>query len=506
MTQSWVTEIASTRGAKQIAAALEHAILAGRIRNGEKLPPMRNLAAEVDVSVTTIASAYRILSASGRISSQVGRGSFVTAPRDPIRQNDHAANLKLVENTQKKMYPLNSCSSPWRRRTLAMSAARLRGLYPDAADCTTGSPDTSLLPWKVLQRKWIETLNHTGHSELQYGGPEPVDALVRALVPRLTADSIPCRDSDLLIGSSAQQLMVLTFEVACALTPSSTPRIAMEQPGYPTGLDTFERLCQIVGISVDEYGAIPSSVEAALARGVTAILLTPRAHNPTGASWSAGRMRELAEVLAKFPGVTIIEDDHFADIASTHPGSLLSDSRIEDRVVYIRSFSKSFGPDLRIAAAVVRPPLRNILIDAKGYADGWTSRMVQRVLAVALVEDELKESLSIAKAEYAERRRRAAEGLSLDLGDGEPNFIKNEDGVNLWVRLPLGLEAAQVVERVAAMGALVVSGEPFFVPPGHRDAVRLSVGAVSPELAFRAGRLLAEAAVNSIDRRSAVPV
>ncbi|MGI8745224.1 MAG: PLP-dependent aminotransferase family protein [Bryobacteraceae bacterium] len=486
MTQSWITEIVGSKGAKQIAAALEQAILAGQIHNGEKLPPMRNLAAKADVSVTTIATAYRILSANGRISSQVGRGSFVTAPREPIRKNGPAVNSHSFEG-------------PWRRKTLAMSTARLRGLYPSAVDCTTGSPDTSLLPWKVLQRKWIETLQRTAHSELQYGGPEPVEVLVQAMAPRLKADGIPCRDADLLIGSSAQQLMVLTFEVACALSPRSAPVIAMEEPGYPTGLDTFERRCHVVGIRVDEYGAIPWSVETALASGATAILLTPRAHNPTGASWSTGRMRELAEVLAKFPGVTIIEDDHFADIASTHPGSLLSDTRIEDRVVYIRSFSKAFGPDLRIAAAVARPRLRNILMDAKGYADGWTSRMVQRVFAAALVEDELQESLSIAKAEYAERRRRAAEGLSL-------GAARNDDGVNLWVGLPLGLEAAQVVERVAALGALVVSGEPFFVRPGRREAVRLSVGAVSPEQAFRAGRLLAEAAVNPIHHRSAVPV
>ncbi len=387
-----------------------------------------------------------------------------------------------------------------------MSTARLRGLYPDAVDCTTGSPDTSLLPWRVLQRKWIETLQRTAHSELQYGGPEPVDTLVQALVPRLTADGISCREADLVVGSSAQQLMVLTFEVARALSSRSTPVIAMEQPGYPTGLDTFERISQVVGISVDEFGAMPTSVETALASGVTAILLTPRAHNPTGASWSASRMRELADVLANFPGVTIIEDDHFADIASTHPGSLLSDTRIEDRVVYIRSFSKAFGPDLRIAAAVVRPRLRNILMDAKGYADGWTSRMVQRAFAAALIEDELKESLCNAQAEYAERRRRAAEGLSLGVRSGALNLTQSEDGVNLWVGLPLGLEAAHVVERVAALGALVVSGEPFFVSPGRRHAVRLSVGAVFAEQALRAGRLLAEAAANPLHHRSAVPV
>ncbi|MBO0860427.1 MAG: hypothetical protein J2P21_18500 [Chloracidobacterium sp.] len=66
-----------------------------------------------------------------------------------------------------------------------------------------------------------------------------------------------------------------------------------------------------MGIDVDAFGAIPASLDAALRDGATAVLFTPRAHNPTGASWSVDRTAVLADVIASHPGVVIIEDDHF---------------------------------------------------------------------------------------------------------------------------------------------------------------------------------------------------
>ena len=79
-----------------------------------------------------------------------------------------------------------------------------------------------------------------------------------------------------------------------------------------------------------------------------------------------------------------IEDDHFGDLAQDRSGSLLADARVEDRVVYIRSFSKSIAPDLRLSVAVARPRLKTLLQEAKTHADGWSSRLLQRVLAGVL--------------------------------------------------------------------------------------------------------------------------
>ena len=138
--------------------------------------------------------------------------------------------------------------------------------------------------------------------------------------------------------------MVLALQVLEIATASPKLVVAVEEPGYPTIFDTYERAgYSLIGVDVDVHGAVPRSLDAALAAGAQAVLLTPRAHNPTGASWTRRRAADLADVVADHPGVLVIEDDQFAGIASTRPGSLLADTRLEERVVYIRSFSKSIA-------------------------------------------------------------------------------------------------------------------------------------------------------------------
>ena len=91
----------------------------------------------------------------------------------------------------------------------------------------------------------------------------------------------------------------------------------------------------------------------------------------------------------------VIEDDQFAGVAYSRPGSLLNDARLDSRVIYIRSFSKSI--DLLLAVAVARPPLRELLVEAKGFVDGWTSRLLQRLLAGMLADDALYAALDTAR-------------------------------------------------------------------------------------------------------------
>src|SRR6266581_8807860 len=99
----------------------------------------------------------------------------------------------------------------------------------------------------------------------------------------------------------------------------------------------------MIGMETDEDGARPESLESAIRAGATAVLLTPRAHNPTGASWTPERLRDLGDVLSQYPHVLAIEDDHFGDIACEQAGSLLADARVEDRVVDMWSLSKAIA-------------------------------------------------------------------------------------------------------------------------------------------------------------------
>src|SRR5262245_60757954 len=151
-----------------IAEAIESAIVAGRLRSGERLSTVRELAVQLGVSGTTIAAAYNLLSEKGWIRSEVGRGTFVTSPQiggtfigaaKGRSGNSVMGTSPLVTGSPAKG-PRHGVSTivPWRRRALMSSAARLRAAYPDLADCSTGRPDPSLLPLILLQRVWKEVV------------------------------------------------------------------------------------------------------------------------------------------------------------------------------------------------------------------------------------------------------------------------------------------------------------------------------------------------------------
>jgi GntR family transcriptional regulator/MocR family aminotransferase len=326
--------------------------------------------------------------------------------------------------------------------------------------------------------------------------------LEEVLAARLNSQGFPVQGGDLVVGTSAQQFMALATHVVGRFGGPREAVFAVEQPGYYTIFDTWDHAgVRMMGIETDEEGARPESLESAIRAGANAVLLTPRAHNPTGASWTPARLQALGDVLSRHSHVLAIEDDHFGDIAEVQAGSLLADPRVEDRVLYIRSFSKAIAPDLRLSVAAARPRLKTLLQDAKSHADGWSSRLLQRVLAQVLQDAGLASWLGRVRQTYRLRRERVAEVLA-NCGLSGVVIWPARDGVNLWIRLPAGFDANEVIERAAALGVLVAPGEVFYLLPGHSDVVRFNVGSVEAERASVCAELLVKAIRQSGGARS----
>jgi len=481
---------------EQLSQFIRAAIHEGRLRAGDRLPPLRQLAGDLGVSVTTVAATFNHLSEQKLVRSEVGRGTFVTGPAPtppPTERRDAWPRTPPV-----RPHARERNSRPWRRRALMSQGTKLRARYPDARDCSTGRPDVNLLPLRVLQNAGIAALRHTKARDLQYAGPEVLDVLSVPLVGLMDQSGLDVGVEDLLVGSSAQQWMMLALETASRISGHDHPIVALEEPGYPTIMDAYERAgSKLLPVAVDRYGAVPESLDAAFRGGATIALLTPRGHNPTGATWSAERRAALAVVMADHPQVLVVEDDQFAEGSVTQPGSLLNDTRIGDRVIYVRSFSKLIAPDLRIAAVAARPRLREMLALCKSFADGWTSRLLQRTLAFALTDPELPGLLSHAAEQYSQRRAQAARAINSVLEAHGGSTWSGPDGLNLWVQLPPDADAVEVAEQSAAAGIRVAPGEPFFIHPGHSNVLRFGAGSVPTDSAFDTGRTLAEAVLVS---------
>ncbi|WP_067689780.1 aminotransferase-like domain-containing protein, partial [Nocardia jejuensis] len=258
--------------------------------------------------------------------------------------------------------------------------------------------------------------------------------------------------------------------------------VLVENPCFPPFLDLLSRIgARPVPVGMDESGLLPGELAAALAKhSPTALLLQPRAQNPTGASLSAQRVRELAEVLADSE-LLVIEDDHSDGIAYSPLRSL--GGRRPAHTVHIRSYSKSHGADLRLA--VVGGPARYLdpVIERRMLGPGWSSRLLQRVILHMLDDDTARSTVATARTTYRAR----AEALRKALARHDIR-IPRRDGINLW--LPVADENAAMIS-LAAAGIKPAPGGPFEVTDHpHTDHLRLTVAALhDAEISEVAGHL-----------------
>jgi DNA-binding transcriptional MocR family regulator len=154
--------------------------------------------------------------------------------------------------------------------------------------------------------------------------------------------------------------------------------------------------------------------------------------------------------------------------------------------VHIRSYSKSHGPDLRLAAIGGPAELVDTLIDRRFLGQGWTSRLLQSVLVDLLTHVPSVRAVEAARRMYANRRTRIVDELAR-----AGVTVRGKDGLNIW--MPVNDEPAALL-RLAASGIGVTAGRPFWVRPdagpGH---LRVTVGLVTAEHERVAAELAAAA-------------
>lgn len=421
------------RSPRGIAATIARGISAGELVAGERLPTVRELATQLGVSPATISAAWQALGRAGMVESRGRAGSFVTeSPREWMRP---------------------------RTRGLAGHGVSLR------IDLSRGTPDPALLP--ALGPAFSRVSTHASIGSYQ-------DVPVLPELGRLLTETWPSTAESITVVDGALDAISRTLDEILAFGD----RVAVESPGFPPFYDLVEALgAESVPMELDEFGVTPRGLTQALDRRVRAIVLQPRAHNPTGASMSEDRARELANILnvhRNAVDVIVVEDDHSALIATAPEVSL--GRWLPTRTVHVRSFSKSHGPDLRIAAVGGPAKIIDRVVARRMLGPGWTSRMLQTILYDLLTDEVARTAVRTARTTYAERQQRLADALRI-----AGCTLSQSDGINLW--LPVTSERATMV-RLAAEEIRVAAGEPFVAGTSVEDPehVRVSVGAIGESL------------------------
>ena len=419
--------IISDRSARGIATAIGRLISSGDLPVGARLPTVREMSRQLGVSPTTVGEAWRSLADVGAIETLGRNGTLVRPPTGP--------------------------GGPRRYRRVSADSDN-RGHFP--IDLSTGTPDSSLLP--DLRPALA---NVSGRSLTSSYLDHPV---LPELEEKLRG-RWPFPPEELTVVDGAMDALDRIAQVVVRLGD----RVVVEHPTFPPLLDLLDQIgAEVIGVELDDEGLVVDSLTDALDRSPTALFVQPRAQNPTGVTMSARRARLIARAIgssAVSDSITVVEDDHAGDIAV---GTLSSiGAHLPSQTVHIRSFSKSHGPDLRLAAMGGAGEVISRAANRRLLGPGWSSRILQAVLLELIDDEGTVATLARARDEYARRRQRFVDVISAHGVES-----RGTDGINLWVHV--GDERSALL-TLAAQGIGAAPGEPFLVNR-HPDALRLTVG------------------------------
>ena len=411
------------RSPASIAASVGRLIGHGTLGAGDRLPTVRSLARALEVSPSTITDAWRRLQSAGLVATEGRRGTFVRSRRQP----DEAGRFWQV---------------PVDPRTYRL-------------DLSTGTPDPRLLP-------------PLGPALAALHDEPPVVSYLDAptlpgLAERLRADW-PFPPEALTVVDGAMDAL----DRIIGATVTYGDQVIVETPGFPPALDMLELAgAELVPVPVIDGGPALSAMADAIAGGATALLVQPRSHNPTGWSMDAERVAQIADLLRP-TGILVIEDDHSGTVAGTPLHSL--GTHLPDQVVHVRSFSKAYGPDLRLAAMGGAASVVDAVVHRRQLGPAWSSRLLQGVLLHLLSDSGTDRLVARAAETYAVRR----DALTVALAD-RGIVVPGRSGFNLWMAVA---DETNALIALSSRGIGAAPGSPFQVGPNQTHHLRLTVSTV----------------------------
>ena len=411
--------------ASEIADSVRALRERGHLLPGQLLPSVRELATSLGVNRNTASAAYQLLAAAGIVVTR-GRAGTTIADTSRAPQEGFASDTVL-------------------------------------RDIGTGNPDPARIPHPG------QALAAATGRPVLYGEPV-IDRELEAWAQEWFAADLPSRDFRLTITSGAVDAVERLLTQALL----RDDLVGLEDPCFLASIHTV-RLggYRVAPVPVDEEGMTVEGLRAALDAGIRALVCTPRAQNPTGASLSPRRAEALRAVLADHPYVLVIEDDHFSLLAQNPYESLIGPSH--QRFALVRSVSKFLGPDMCLAVAATDPVTADRLALRLSPGTTWVSHLLQRLTFALLSDPEVRGRIADAGGHYAARNAAFAAALArrgIAVSPGE--------GLSLWVELPV--PARDAAEHLMRRGWLARTGDEFMLDtaqPSHH--LRLTVHDLSDE-------------------------
>jgi 2-aminoadipate transaminase len=343
---------------------------------------------------------------------------------------------------------------------------------PGMISLGAGSPAPELFPVEDFRRAANEVLDKEPVGALQYGITEGYEPLREWIAEHMASKGFAVTVDEVLITTGSQQAMDLLVRV---LVDKGDVAV-VERPTFIATLQALDACeAEFLSAPMDEQGLMVDELERRLPGSAAPKLICaqPNFQNPSGVSMSLPRRMQLAH-LAGERGIPIVEDDPYAELI--YEGEALPSIKSFDSAgltVYLGSFSKILMPGLRVGWAAGPAEVLDKMAVVKQSSDLHTDGLVQRVVNVMVRGGGLPAHIETLRAEYRRRRDAMLEALAEHFPP-EASWTHPRGGLFVWVELPRGMNAAELVKPAVERLVLFPPGAGFFRDGTGQNTMRLN--------------------------------
>ena len=470
----------------QLRDQLRALVHSGELRTGDRIPASRELACQLGVHRTTVANAYAELESEGLIQGHVGRGTFICAngkrefsPAPPAR-NGHGGSVRW--------------ESLFADERGDDGLSRLMPQIPQGAIAfTSARAAPEFFPMEDFRRCTNAVLRSEGRKIMQLGSSDGYEPLKSALVEMLREEGLSVRPEQMLITDGCQQGIDLVGRLF--LRPGDA--VVLENPAYPGALSIFAGArVRVLGVPVDasaeKMGINLDALESVLMQNrVKFVLVTPDFQNPTGSTLPLAERRRLLELAARYQ-VPVIEDAIYSRLRlrGNRLPSLKSLDR-EGNVIQLDSFSKITFPGLRVGWCIGAESAIERLRLIKQAADLHTDQLAQAILAEFMRRGYLSRHLARMNKVYRSRLEAMEEALQKYM-PADAKWFRPEGGMTMWVTLPPGFDAGELLIHARERKIIFVPGRHFYLQQPQPNTLRLGFSTIPEKMIAKGVQTLAE--------------
>jgi 2-aminoadipate transaminase len=337
-----------------------------------------------------------------------------------------------------------------------------------------GLPAEELFPIEAVREAFQRVFDQGSHS-LQYGLTAGYTPLREQICARLAKKGMNVTKDDMVLTTGSQQAIDLLTRIY--IEPGDV--IMVENPTYLAALQVFHsRGASVIPVPGDDSGMdMEALVQQIEQHRPKLVYVTPTFSNPTGRVWSIERRKQLLAICRDYQ-VLILEDDPYGELqydSEDHYPSIFSlDRHPEDSVVvYTSTFSKTVVPALRTGWVIGDRRIIQFIERAKEAADLHSSSLDQQALYQLMSHFDLDEHIATIRQQYKQRMRLMTDLLT-EHTSGKLRWNEPKGGMFLWVELPEGLHAQQLLKKAVDKGVAFVPGSTFYANSPQMNTMRLN--------------------------------